>query len=85
MNPGGKTAGGGKGGGRRKCGGGDEVLKKSFALQTTRAHMLTLRQALTTDAGKDRNVCAMLALLLLAMNIALGRVRQGSDLPCARR
>ena len=65
MNPSGKSAGGGsKGGkGKSKAGGGD-VIKQSYALQTSRAHMLTLRKALQTDEGKDRDVCAAYAAFL---------------------
>lgn len=55
MNPAGKHAGGGKGG-RRKAGGGDDLIKKSYALTTTRQHMLTLRYALQTDDGRDKDV-----------------------------
>ena len=57
MNPSGKSAGGGSKGGRSKgkaCG--DDVVKRSYALQTSRAHMLTLRKALQTDEGRDRDV-----------------------------
>ena len=58
MNPSGKSAGGGSKGGKCKGGkgGGGDVVKQSYALQTAREHMLTLRKALQTDEGKDRDV-----------------------------
>jgi hypothetical protein len=66
MNPGGKCAGGGskgkKGGG--KNGGGGEKLTRSFGLVTAKAHISTLRYALQTDDGRDRDVTEKFAPFL---------------------
>ena len=56
-NPAGKSAGGGRGG-KSKVGGESDVIKSTYALSTTRAHVLTLRQALQTDLGHDKDVTA---------------------------
>jgi|APGre2960657444_1045066.scaffolds.fasta_scaffold01799_4 hypothetical protein len=56
MNPSGKSAGGGKGGGKRACGGGDDLIKSTYKLTTSREHMLSLRKALQTDDGFDKDV-----------------------------
>ena len=56
-NPAGKSAGGGRGG-KSKMGGESECIKSTYALSTTRAHVLTLRQALQTDLGHDKDVTA---------------------------
>jgi hypothetical protein len=55
MNPSGKSAGGGKGG-RKTAGGGEDLIKSTYALTTTRQHLLTLRYALQCDDGRDKDV-----------------------------
>jgi len=55
MDPSGKSAGGGKGG-RKTAGGGEDLIKSTYALTTTRQHLLTLRYALQCDDGRDKDV-----------------------------
>ena len=57
MNPSGKSSGGGsKGKSSKSKAGGADAITKSYALTTERSHLLTLRKALQTDEGRDKDV-----------------------------